>query len=74
MNACYAMWNSASHMVVGRTLSIMWKQKNKLAVQNKASNNLSMNVSEMEKQLLLATQEATFSLINLHAHKQNAQQ
>jgi hypothetical protein len=32
------------------------------------------NIIKLEKQLSLAAQEATFSLINLHAHKQNAQQ
>jgi hypothetical protein len=43
------------------------KKQHKLAVQNKASNNsisnyLSMkNISEMENQLLLAAQEATFA-------------
>jgi hypothetical protein len=49
--------------LVGRRQSS--EKKNKLAVQNKASNNSisnylsTKNVNEMEKQLLLAAQEAT---------------
>jgi hypothetical protein len=47
----------------------MKKKKHKLAVQNKASNNSisnylsTKNISELEKQLSLAVQEATFAFL-----------
>jgi hypothetical protein len=51
------------------------KKKKKLAVQNKASNNSvtnylsTKNISEMEKQLSLAAQEATFAYhTTVHNH------
>jgi hypothetical protein len=75
LNAGCATRNFAFHMVVGRTSSITWNRKYKLTVQNKASNNSisnsssTKNISEMEKRLSVAAQEATFSYHNaVHNH------
>jgi hypothetical protein len=76
LNTHYATQNFALHKVVGWTLSITQKKKkNKLAVQNKASNNSisnylsTKNISEMEMQLSLAAQEATFAYCTtVHNH------
>jgi hypothetical protein len=54
-------------MVVSRTSSHENKKKNELAVQNKAASNSisnylsTKNISEKEKQLSLAAQEATYA-------------
>jgi hypothetical protein len=74
LNARYATRNFTLHMVVNWTSSItLGEGKKELAVQNEGSiNSVSMNLSEMEKQLSLAAQKATVVYHTaVHNHSSN---